>query len=287
MKGWLADAFAAAPGCGNRAGGVLFEEEDKWWEEERLQAYAAELGLSETVYLKKRGRGWRTRYFTPEREIELCGHGTIAAFALLRQAGLIGDGEQLARTKAGIIDLAVQGQTVWMDMAPPRTLGWLSDADADELYAAYGLSRRQRGRGLKPEVVTTGVADIMTPVADREALAAACQNEQAVLELSRRLGVVGVHMFCPGEGEGEVTAYCRNFAPLYGIPEEAATGTSNGALTWYLFTHQRLTPGDENLFLQGESLGRPSPVRTRLLEDGGQYLVQVGGEACVARELAL
>lgn len=286
MKGWLADAFATAPGCGNRAAVVLFEEGDSWWEEGKLQAFAAEQGLSETVYLKKRGKGWRTLYFTPNREIELCGHGTIAAFAMLRQAGLIGDGEQLARTRAGIIDLNVAGPVVWMDMAPPRTLGWLSDDDADALYAAYGLSRRQRGHGLKPEVVTSGVADVMAPVADREALAAAVQDEEAVLELSKRLGVVGVHMFCPGEEEG-VTAHCRNFAPLYGIPEESATGTSNGALTWYLYTHQRIIPNAENLFLQGESLGRPSPVRTRLLEDGGQYLVQVGGEACVARELAL
>ena len=283
MKGWLADAFATAPGCGNRAAVVLFEEGDKWWEEEKLQAYAAEQGLSETVYLKKRGRGWRTLYYTPNREIELCGHGTIAAFAMLRQAGLIADGEQLARTKAGVIDLNVAGELVWMDMAPPRTLGWLSDDDADALYAAYGLSRRQRVHGLKPEVVTSGVADIMAPVADREALAAAVQDEEAVLELSRRLGVVGVHMFCLGENG--VTAHCRNFAPLYGIPEESATGTSNGALTWYLYTHQKLEPGRDNLFLQGESMGKPSRVFTRLIEDGGQFLVQVGGEVCPAEEL--
>ena len=285
MKGWLADAFATAPGCGNRAAVVLFEEGDKWWEEEKLQAYAAEQGLSETVYLKKRGKGWRTLYYTPNREIELCGHGTIAAFAMLRQAGLIGDGEQLARTKAGIIDLNVAGDVVWMDMAPPRTLGWLSDDDADALYSAFGLSRRQRGRGLKPEVVTSGVADVMAPVADREALAAAVQDEEAVLELSKRLGVVGVHMFCAGENG--VTAHCRNFAPLYGIPEESATGTSNGALTWYLYTHRLIVPGAENLFCQGESMGKPSRIRTRLLEDGGQFLVQVGGEVCPAEELKL
>lgn len=283
MKGWLADAFATAPGCGNRAAVVLFEEGDKWWEEEKLQAYAAEQGLSETVYLKKRGKGWRTLYYTPNREIELCGHGTIAAFAMLRRAGLIADGEQLARTKAGIIDLSVTGDVVWMDMAPPRTLGWLSDDDADALYAAFGLSRRQRGHGLKPEVVTSGVADIMAPVADREALAAATQDEEAVLELSKRLGVVGVHMFC--EGENGVTDHCRNFAPLYGIAEESATGTSNGALTWYLYTHRRIVPGTENLFCQGESMGKPSRILTRLLEDGGQFLVQVGGEVCPAKEL--
>lgn len=287
MQGWLADAFAAAPGCGNRAGVVLFEENDPWWEEERLQGLAAELGLSETVYLKKRGGGWRTRYFTPVQEIDLCGHGTIAAFAMLRRVGLIGDGEQLARTRVGIIDLNVQGDRVWMDMAPPRTLGWLSDADADELYAAFRLSRRQRGKGLRPEVVTSGVADIMTPVADRQALTEATPDMEAISALSQRLGVVGVHMFCPGARDESVAAHCRNFAPLYGIPEESATGTSNGALTWYLYTHQRIRPHEENLFCQGETMGKPSRIFTRLLEDAGRYLVQVGGETCPAGELAL
>ena len=285
MKGWLADAFATEPGCGNRAGVVLFEEEDSWWEEEKLQSYAAELALSETVYLKKRGRGWRVRYFTPNREIELCGHATIAAFAMLRRCGLIRDGEQLARTKAGVVDLNVQDDLVWMDMAPPRTLGWLSDDDTDELYAAFGLSRRQRAKGLKPEVVSTGLADIMAPVQDREALAQAAPDMDAITALSQRLQVVGVHMFCPGENE--VTAHCRNFAPLYGIPEESATGTSNGALTWYLYTHDKLEKDRDYLFCQGELMGKPSRIYTRLLTDGDQHLVQVGGRAIQVSELNL
>ena len=42
-------------------------------------------------------------------------------------------------------------------------------------------------------------------------------------------------MFCLGDKT--CTAWCSNFAPLYDIPEECATGTSNGALTYYLYRY--------------------------------------------------
>ncbi len=45
--------------------------------------------------------------------------------------------------------------------------------------------------------------------------------------------VGGVHALTLDTKEG--IAESRNFCPLYGIDEEAATGTSNGALTYYLF----------------------------------------------------
>jgi predicted PhzF superfamily epimerase YddE/YHI9 len=52
--------------------------------------------------------------------------------------------------------------------------------------------------------------------------------------LSQLYGVVGFHVFyVPEMFRGKI--YCRNFAPLYGIPEEAATGTSNASLAFYLF----------------------------------------------------
>ena len=54
--------------------------------------------------------------------MELCGHATVASFALLRQLGRIGDGDVTAHTKAGELSVTVQGGTVWMDMAKPRLL---------------------------------------------------------------------------------------------------------------------------------------------------------------------
>ncbi len=57
-----------------------------------------------------------------------------------------------------------------------------------------------------------------------------------VSDISKKYDVTGYHVFTLETLEG-ATAHCRNFAPLYDIPEEAATGTSNGALSCYLYKY--------------------------------------------------
>ena len=86
------------------------------------------------------------------------------------------------------------------------------------------------------------------------------------------------HMFCLGE---EIV-YCSNFAPLYDIPEECATGTSNGALTYYLYERSLVEPERENLFLQGEHMERPSRILSRLTVQDGVVRVRIGGQAVMS-----
>ena len=76
--------------------------------------------------------------------------------------------------------------------------------------------------------------------------------------------------------------HCRNFAPLYGIDEESATGTSNGALTYYLYRRGLVFLGKTNLFVQGEAMGKPSKVYSRLTQgENGAVSIRVGGSAVV------
>ena len=93
-------------------------------------------------------------------------------------------------------------------------------------------------------------------------------------------------MFCPCPNE-EAPAHCRNFAPLYAIPEEAATGTSNGALTYYLYRRGKIAAGAENRFVQGEKMGKPSEILSRLTEGPDGVKVQVGGRAVLALQAQL
>lgn len=165
-------------------------------------------------------------------------------------------------------------------MAPPQLLRTIEEEDWEALYGAYGLRPEHCPAGFAPKIVSTGLADIMLPVRDRTLLLSAVQNEQAVTELSRRYDVTGVHMFCPGGAA--CTAYCSNFAPLYDIPEECATGTSNGALTYYLYLQGCIAPEAENVFVQGEHMGRPSEIRSRLVKDGESVKVLIGGRAVMS-----
>ena len=73
-------AFSDGPSGGNPAGVVLC---DALPAAVRMQAIAAEVGFSETVFAAPAGGGWRVRYFAPEIEVPFCGHATIALGAAL------------------------------------------------------------------------------------------------------------------------------------------------------------------------------------------------------------
>jgi len=75
------DAFAAKVFGGNPAAVCPLQE---WPEEKTLQTIAAENNLSETAFFVPEGDAYRLRWFTPQCEVELCGHATLAsAFVLL------------------------------------------------------------------------------------------------------------------------------------------------------------------------------------------------------------
>lgn len=279
MKLYIVDAFTTQRFSGNQAGVALLTSEEPELTDAFCQALAAELKHSETAFVRPTGpASFRLRYFTPEGEVDLCGHATIAAFTTLRETESLAPGTYRASTLAGELNIQVSGQAVWMDMAPPVEGRGFSPEETAELYAAYGLSTADCPEGFAPMVVSTGLQDILLPVSTAEALDRAEQDERAVTELSERYGVVGVHMFWPCLN-GEATAHCRNFAPLYAIPEEAATGTSNGALTYYLYRRGKIPAGAENRFVQGEKMGKPSEILSRLIEGPDGVKVQVGGRA--------
>lgn len=280
MKAYVLDAFSDRLFGGNPAGAALV---DSFPPEGLMRAVAAEFRHSETVFIRPEADGSFTlRYFTPAGEVALCGHATIAAFSLLFGLGRIGNGSFIANTGSGRLTVDVNSGTVWTDMASPAPVEPVRAEDVRALAAAFGLDAGSLSDTLEPVIASCGLRDVLLPVKDRAALLRAVQNEKAVSELSERLRCTGVHMFCPGDGGH--TAYCSNFAPLVGIPEECATGTSNAALTYYLFTKGLVVPGEENSFLQGEHMGRPSVIKSVILPDKESLRVRIGGRAVMSME---
>lgn len=271
MRIFIADAFTDTPFGGNPAGVVLLDA--AFPPEEEMQKIAAELRHSETVFvLPLGGASFHLRYFTPRAEVEVCGHATIAAFALLQRIAGLAPGHYIARTASG--ELAIDAdESIWMQMPPSLELQAFSPEEALPLYKAMGLASCHSP--LPPAIVRTGLADILLPVSC--ALDALCPDMQALRGLSEQFGVCGFHVFAPAEG---FAAACRNFAPLVGIDEESATGTANAGLAFYLEKHGLVRAGERLRFLQGEALGRPSIVEA-ILREGR---CQIGGRAAIAFE---
>ena len=130
---------------------------------------------------------------------------------------------------------------------------------------------------LLPQKVSTGLTDIMMPVADEAELEKIAPDFPALTEHSRRYNVVGVHAFTVNTADGMIHA--RNFAPLYDIDEEAATGTSNGALVYYLYRHGLVELDKVYTVVQGEKMGRPSMISAQVILKDSQPFVKVGGPA--------
>lgn len=260
-----------------------------------MRKTAAELRYSETAFIRRTGeKEFNIRYFTPAAEVDLCGHATIGSFCALADAGLINaNSSYINDTLAGRLAIEVGEGSVLMEMGKPEWIRSVEKpADLEELYGVMGLSAAGQGcvkQGAKqdqkpapdliPELISTGLPDIMLPVADEEQLAAIHPDFPALSDLSARYEVVGVHAFTVNTEDGAV--HCRNFAPLYDIDEEAATGTSNGALTYYLYKNGLFTPEKKNVFIQGEAMDRPSRIESKLTETADGPVIQVGGSAVV------
>lgn len=287
MQFQIVDAFTDQLFGGNPAGIVLLPDVADFPEDEIMRKTAAELRYSETAFVKQLDANrFQTRYFTPAAEVELCGHATIGAFHALRSMGLVKAGSTcLNETLSGLLEVAVGEDTVLMDMAEPRLFESIEGAaELDELYRIMGLPAAGQGvvlgkpgLSLLPRKVSTGLIDIMMPVKNEQALEEIQPDFPALTELSRRYSVVGVHAFTVNAADGRIHA--RNFAPLYDIDEEAATGTSNGALTCYLYDYGLVAPNTVHTIIQGEKMKRPSQISTQLVLKGGAPFVKVGGPA--------
>ncbi len=278
MELYTVDAFTDVSLGGNPAGVALFQ--DALPDEARMRAIAAEVGFSETAFILPLSDGsFKIRFFTPIEEVALCGHATVGSFSLMLQRRMIQEGkEYVVHTGAGDLRVNAENGLVWLDLAKPKELFELDPSDARTLLSMFALPENACG-SLRPAAVDAGLADIMLPLASRDLLAAMNPDFDAIAMLSRRFDVTGVHACALGDG---AAGYCRNFAPLYGIDEEAATGTSNGALTYYLYKRGLLKPDETNLFIQGEAMGKPSKIYTRLtLEADGTPKIRAGGSGVV------
>lgn len=275
---YVVDAFTEHRFGGNPAGVVIHENLDEAY----MQKFAAEMRFSETAFIQRiSSELFEIKFFTPTTQVELCGHATIASFtALLDNQDIENNHTYMMRTLAGTLPVEVKNSFIMMEQEEPK-LGQVFD-QYEELSRLFRIDKRLIGCekfNLVPQAASTGLWDLMLPVKTKDALYAIDPDFSAVAEYTKKHGIGGVHVFTLDTDEG--VAESRNFCPLYGIDEESATGTSTGALTYYLFKHGVLHKFNQAYsFLQGYSMGRPSMITTKLIDEQ-QPRVKVGGKAVI------
>lgn len=280
-KLWIYDSFTNEKFKGNPAGVVL---DGKGLEEDQMQLIARELGYPETVFIFKDDSKIKVRFFTPKEEIDLCGHATIAYGTALVESGMInvneGENKIDIETNLGILPIIItmenkKVKNIMMYQASPK-LSKDFILDREKLAKSLNISRDDFREEIDIVKAYTGVWDLMIPLKSKEALDNIDGNMNLIKELSRELGIISLHPFYLDENK---QLYARNLAPIVDIDEEAAIGTSNGALTYYLYSLGIVKDREEISVIQGEQMGRKSEIRGKIQIENGEIKVLIGGTA--------
>lgn len=285
IKAYKINAFAKTEEGGNPAGVVVNADE---LSENDMKKIAGILGLSETAFVMKSDvADYRVRFFTPTEEVDLCGHATIGAFSTLLSRGFIKRGNYTQDTKAGVLNVEVmEDSSIMMNQTKPSFFEVL---EKKEIADSLNISVDDMNEKLPVQIVSTGLRDIIVPIRSIEVLNGIKPNFKKVSEISKKFSAIGYHLFVL-DSLYNSTAHCRNLAPLYGIPEESATGTSNGALACYLLKNSQIKPEyAKNLsFEQGYSMNMPSEIMVSLsVENNEIHEVRVGGKALNLTEIEI
>jgi len=252
---------------------------------ERMQAIAAEFNLAETTFVlppQDPAYTAQVRIFTPKAEMPFAGHPNVGtAFVLARMGKATGD-RLVFEEKAGLVPMDIQrenGVVVATRLAAPQQLS-LGETVASEIVAsAVGLKPTDIVG--QPIVASTGNNFLFAEVRSRDLLKAALCNNDAFAKHLPMTRTVGIHLYVPAKEHG-VEIQSRMFAPLYGVPEDPATGSANVTLIGLLAHNAK----EKDLVLsktigQGFDMGRPSILQASAEKKAGKVVATYIGGRCV------
>lgn len=270
----LVNSFTANGLGGNPAGVVL--NADKLSAAQKL-SIAQTVGYSETAFVSSDDEvDFEVSFFTTTGEVDFCGHATLATFSMMHQMDILTPGRYVQRTKAGVLPVVIEpnGQVI-MELQLPKKLGSFSH---QEISGVIGIeSSILESTRLPIEVISTGLPDVIIPVPIGY-LDLIQPNDSLIADFCNKHDIVGFHVFELCASDSQFTASCRNFAPLVGISEESATGSSSGALACYLAEH--LCLDNHYIFEQGRAMNCSSILTASVELNGLEIIsVKVGGVA--------
>lgn len=284
---WLVDAFTERALRGNPAGVVPQAE---GLTERDMRAIAAEVHASETAFVWPASPGvaadFRLRYFTPAREVDLCGHATIGAICGLLADGRLPSVEGACHIETNVGVLRVRYGFArgipWAEMG--QALPQFRDGAFTAAEAAQALQIRVEDidPSLPMGMSYTGLWDIFVPLRSVETVANLRPNHAAVEAWNNTLGAASTHVYAEGGVEAGHDFHTRDFSPAVGVPEDPATGTATGALMALLRRHGIIGAGDQLAFEQGYEIGRASVLLGRTEGPDDAMSVFVRGSAVVS-----
>jgi PhzF family phenazine biosynthesis protein len=240
------DAFTNKPFAGNPAAVCLLDHprEDRW-----LQTVASQMNLSETAFLLPQSDGFSLRWFSPTKEVDLCGHATLASSHALWEQKLLGkDVPARFHTRSGLLQATRRGDKIELDFpaTPPEPA-----SPPPSLAEALGA---------KPLTVARSRFDFLLELASEQEVKELRPDFKTLAGLPARGVIVTSRSSTAG-----YDFVSRFFAPAVGIDEDPATGSSHCCLAPYW----------------GERLGKTEMLGYQASARGGFIGVRLAGERVV------
>lgn len=244
-----------------------------------MQQIAREINFSETTFItsrEPRNGGYDVRIFTPKAEVDFAGHPTLGTAHVIRNVlQLTSADEVILKLRVGQIPVRFGDAVLWMKQMPPQ---FGKRFAADQLAEVLGLAATDIATTLPIEEVSTGFPTLIVPLNNMEALQRAQVNKERCLAFVKDAWAKVILVFCREGYEPEQALGVRMFADYYGVPEDPATGSSNGSLAAYLSRHRVFGSAEIEVKAgQGYEVGRPSTLALQTKLAMGNIEVFVGG----------
>ncbi|HWN97809.1 MAG TPA: PhzF family phenazine biosynthesis protein [Blastocatellia bacterium] len=290
----IADVFTDEQFGGNQ---LAVYTDARGLEAATMQNIAREMNYSETTFLlpPEKGGDYRVRIFTPRSELPFAGHPMVGSAFVIVSEKMKELSEPLTslnlETGVGMIRVEVetkQGRAGHTTMTQPLPVSKGKFNDIARLALALSLDASDiEGTGLPVETIYNGITTMIVPIATRAAVERIKVDAGALERISIEAGVDTVTAFTLQPLLPSSTVHCRVFAPAEGIQEDAATGSANGPLGFYLVKQKLVTvePLTRIVSEQGFEMKRPSLLHIEVGTDpstGEVLSIRVGGGVVIA-----
>ena len=275
MKFYIADCFAEEKYQGNE---LLVVIADRSVSDREQQQIAREINFSETAFIlsgKQDNGGYDVRIWTPSvGEVPFAGHPTLGTAYVIHRFLERGQSDIVKlNLKVGQIPVAITENGLTMSQKAP-VFG--ETIPKEEISEVFGISPDKISDDYPVQWVSTGLAAVIIPLKDREALSRVRTNREAFERyILRHPASYCSHLFFTDMGNRTFAARCL----MEDYLEDPATGSANGDLAGYLLQHDYFNRSDiDYTVIQGEDMGRKSVLRIHAGKKADAWTIEVGGQ---------
>lgn len=284
------DSFSNKKFFGNPAG-VVYKADGLT--EVDMQRIARELNNSETAFIfssDSKEYDVHVRFFTPLREVPICGHATIAAHYVIALENNFKEKTCIRqKTGAGILPVEIEpidnSYNVIMTQGKVEFGDIIDGKNLDRLVSALGIDNDDLIKEAPVQIVSTRHSKVMIGIKDYKQLHNLRPDMKELNKLSDIINCNGYFVFTFDSKEKDILLKGRMFAPAIGIEEDPVTGNANGPVGAYIVKYNLVKIENDNLKFsakQGMSIDREGTINVNVhIENSEPIKVQVSGTATV------